>query len=327
MSMNSRHRYRAIARSFTFTSIGVVGALLTVPATAQVNPNPTIFNEPPFNQGIEPIVIDAPVTTPMEPAESEVMPQEAAPISSEPTPSESTASESTTEFITESTTESTTESMTVEATATEEPSSSSAADLTQTAPVPPANTPVDPTMPGATPDPTLPPLPSQAPGDTPPSVEPVAPVAPIEQPTSEGETSDMGNLVEVATENGSFETLISALKVAGLTDILQNDGPFTIFAPTDEAFAALPEGTLAELLKPENRDLLVKLLSYHVVAGEVTSSELTSGEVMTAEGAPVNVQVSSEGVMVNDATVTQPDVMASNGVIHVVDRVILPPGI
>jgi uncharacterized surface protein with fasciclin (FAS1) repeats len=111
-----------------------------------------------------------------------------------------------------------------------------------------------------------------------------------------------------------------------LTETLSGKGPFTVFAPTDAAFAALPQDALQELLKPENKDILVKILSYHVVPGNVTSSDLKSGEVKTVEGGAVNVQVdAAKGVVVNDAKVVQPDIKASNGVIHAIDKVMLPP--
>jgi uncharacterized surface protein with fasciclin (FAS1) repeats len=117
------------------------------------------------------------------------------------------------------------------------------------------------------------------------------------------------------------------LKAAGLDKALASGGPYTIFAPTDKAFDALPKGALAQLLKPENRDALVKILTYHVVEGENTSNTLKSGDANTLEGAPLKVSVNSSGVTVNDAKVIQKDVQASNGVIHVIDRVLLPPDI
>jgi uncharacterized surface protein with fasciclin (FAS1) repeats len=132
--------------------------------------------------------------------------------------------------------------------------------------------------------------------------------------------------VALAASNDSFKTLTAALKAAGLTETLSGKGPFTVFAPTDAAFAALPQDALQELLKPENKDILVKILSYHVVPGNVTSSDLKSGEVKTVEGGAVNVQVdAAKGVVVNDAKVVQPDIKASNGVIHAIDKVMLPP--
>lgn len=150
------------------------------------------------------------------------------------------------------------------------------------------------------------------------------PMTPSASPTKTS-TAASGNVVDVAAANGSFKTLTAALKAAGLDKALASEGPFTIFAPTDEAFAALPEGTVEELLKPENRDTLITILTYHVVSGENTSKTLKSGEAETLEGAAVEVKVSSNGVMVNDANVVTADIPATNGVIHVIDKVIMPP--
>lgn len=141
---------------------------------------------------------------------------------------------------------------------------------------------------------------------------------------SAGATPATGSIVDIASSNGSFQILTAALNAAGLDQALASGGPYTVFAPTDEAFAALPEGTVEELLKPENRDTLIQILTYHVLPGENTSTMLQSGTAETLAGAPVNVQVNSSGVMVNDANVIQADIQANNGVIHVIDRVILP---
>jgi uncharacterized surface protein with fasciclin (FAS1) repeats len=136
-------------------------------------------------------------------------------------------------------------------------------------------------------------------------------------------------VVAVAASNGSFKTLTSALQAAGLTETLSEKGPFTIFAPTDEAFAALPQEALQALMKPENKEILVKILTYHVVPGKVTSTDLKSGDIKTVEGSPVPVMVGNSGVMVGkeNANVTKPDIEASNGVIHQIDRVLLPPSL
>ncbi len=134
-----------------------------------------------------------------------------------------------------------------------------------------------------------------------------------------------GTLVDVASANGSFKTLTAALKAAGLVDTLQGCGPFTVFAPTDAAFAKLPKGTVENLLKPENKAQLVRLLTYHVVSGEVLSKKIKSGKVKTIQGDTVNVLVQSNGVTINDSNVTAVDVKASNGVIHVIDTVLMPP--
>ncbi len=133
-----------------------------------------------------------------------------------------------------------------------------------------------------------------------------------------------GNVVAVAASNGSFNTLTAALKAAGLDKTLSGSGPFTVFAPTDKAFAALPQDALQQLLQPQNRDLLVKILTYHVVPGKVQSSDLKAGDVETVEGSPVTIKVGNSGVMVNNSKVLQADIPASNGVIHVIDQVMLP---
>ncbi len=135
------------------------------------------------------------------------------------------------------------------------------------------------------------------------------------------------NIVEIASENGSFKTLTAALKAADLITVLEGAGPFTVFAPTDDAFAALPKGTVETLLKPENKSKLVKILTYHVLPQKAVSSGLTSTDVATVEGSNVKIKVGDSGVMVNDAKVAKADIMAKNGVIHVIDKVILPPGI
>jgi len=124
---------------------------------------------------------------------------------------------------------------------------------------------------------------------------------------------------------GKFTTLAAALKAAGLVDTLKGPGPFTVFAPTDEAFAKLPPGTLESLLKPENKAKLQSILTYHVVSGKVMAADvvkLTSAK--TVEGGSVAIHASSSGVMVNNATVTKTDIATSNGVIHVIDTVLLP---
>ncbi len=136
-----------------------------------------------------------------------------------------------------------------------------------------------------------------------------------------------GTIVEIAAGNPAFSTLVTAVQAAGLAETLSGKGPFTVFAPTNEAFAALPPGTLETLLKPENRDALRKVLTYHVVSGDLMAKDLRSGRVATVEGSPVTVQVQSSGVSVNNANVVKADVDAKNGVIHVIDRVLLPPGL
>jgi len=132
------------------------------------------------------------------------------------------------------------------------------------------------------------------------------------------------DIVSTAVEAGEFNTLATALKAAGLVEVLQGDGPFTVFAPTDGAFAALPPGLVEALLRPENKDELIKVLTYHVVPGKILSGDLESGKVATVEGDDIYVRVSDVGVKVDDANVIIPDVPATNGVIHVIDSILLP---
>ncbi len=141
-----------------------------------------------------------------------------------------------------------------------------------------------------------------------------------------GATAKDADIVETAESAGSFTVLIQAVKAAGLEDTLKGDGPYTVFAPTDAAFAKLPEGKLDELLKPENKDELVQLLSYHVVAGKLTAADIAgkSASYKTLAGSEVKVNAAGRMAKVNHAAIKQPDVMASNGVIHVIDKVITP---
>ncbi|MBO6776293.1 MAG: fasciclin domain-containing protein [Marinibacterium sp.] len=134
------------------------------------------------------------------------------------------------------------------------------------------------------------------------------------------------DIVDTAVGAGSFGTLVAAVQAAGLVDTLKGDGPFTVFAPTDEAFAALPEGTVESLLKPENKDQLVAVLTYHVVADKVMSTDLSNGMTApTVQGSDVTIMTDG-GVTVDGAKVVAADVEATNGVIHVIDTVILPKG-
>lgn len=134
------------------------------------------------------------------------------------------------------------------------------------------------------------------------------------------------DIVDTAVEAGSFETLVAAVQAAGLVDTLKGEGPFTVFAPTDEAFAALPEGTIESLLLPENKDQLVAILTYHVVPGKVMSTDLTDDmEAATVQGSNVMIDL-DDGVKVEEASVVTADIETSNGVIHVIDTVILPEG-
>lgn len=143
----------------------------------------------------------------------------------------------------------------------------------------------------------------------------------MDQPMGNAATSD---IVDTAVAAGSFSTLAAALQAAGLVDTLKGEGPFTVFAPTDEAFAALPEGTVENLLRPENRDQLVAVLTYHVVSGDVRAADVAGlTEATTVQGGSLAIDTSN-GVRINDATVTQADIVCSNGVIHVIDKVLLP---
>ena len=132
------------------------------------------------------------------------------------------------------------------------------------------------------------------------------------------------DIVAVASSTEGFSTLVAALSAAGLVETLQGEGPFTVFAPNDEAFAALPAGLLEKLLLPENIAVLTSILTYHVVAGKVMSTDVTTGDAATVEGSTLALDTMS-GVMVNDATVIAADIEASNGVIHVIDKVLVPP--
>jgi len=136
------------------------------------------------------------------------------------------------------------------------------------------------------------------------------------------------DIVDTAAGAGSFTTLAKALEAAGLVSTLKGAGPFTVFAPTDEAFAKLPPGTLETLLKPENKQKLQRILTYHVVAGKVTAADVMKVKTAKAvSGDSITVQAADGAVRVDDARVTKADVMASNGVIHVIDTVILPKGL
>jgi uncharacterized surface protein with fasciclin (FAS1) repeats len=134
------------------------------------------------------------------------------------------------------------------------------------------------------------------------------------------------DIVDTAVAAGNFKTLAAALQAAGLVDTLKGPGPFTVFAPTDDAFAKLPAGTVESLLKPENKAKLTAILTYHVVAGKVMAADVVKlKDATTVNGAVVAIKVAGDTVMINDAKVTATDVAASNGVIHVIDSVLLPP--
>ncbi len=132
------------------------------------------------------------------------------------------------------------------------------------------------------------------------------------------------DIVAVASGAENFKTLVAAIQAAGLVETLQGRGPFTVFAPTDEAFAKLPAGTVEDLLKPENKEKLVAILKYHVLPGKFLAADVKTMEAKTAEGQSVKLKVSDEGVTVDNAKVVKTDLLAENGVIHVIDSVILP---
>ena len=145
-------------------------------------------------------------------------------------------------------------------------------------------------------------------------------------PASAGSKAAKKDIVDTAVSAGTFNTLVAAVQAAELVEALKGEGPYTVFAPTDDAFAALPEGTVENLLKPENQDQLQAVLLYHVVSGKIMAADIGSGaQPATLQGATIDVVGSSDGVTVNGANVVAADVVTSNGVIHVIDAVILPP--
>ncbi|MEM7105603.1 MAG: fasciclin domain-containing protein [Bacteroidota bacterium] len=143
--------------------------------------------------------------------------------------------------------------------------------------------------------------------------------------TSYSDSNDK-TIVDLAIGSHDLSTLVAAVKAAGLVEILAGNGPFTVFAPTNEAFAALPAGTVESLLKPENKDQLVAILTYHVVPGRIESTDLSDGQsVATVQGQKIGVQANDSSILINNAQVKKANLRASNGVVHLIDRVILPP--
>ena len=138
-------------------------------------------------------------------------------------------------------------------------------------------------------------------------------------------TTNAADVVDTAVKAGKFKTLVAAVKAAGLVKTLKGKGPFTVFAPTDDAFAKLPKGTLESLLEPQNKEKLKNILTYHVVAAKVLSNAVSTTKVKMVNGQKSNLKVDNKKVTINGANVVAVDVMASNGVIHVIDSVILPP--
>ncbi len=145
-----------------------------------------------------------------------------------------------------------------------------------------------------------------------------------EHPQKAEHSAAAGDIVAVASSAGKFTTLVTALKAAGLVGLLQGEGPFTVFAPTDEAFAKLPAGTLEELLKPANKSKLAAILSHHVVNGKVMAADVKTMKVKTLSGEEISLKVDGGKVMVDGAKVIKTDIGATNGVIHVIDTVVMP---
>ena len=166
---------------------------------------------------------------------------------------------------------------------------------------------------------------TEAPAETEAPVETEA-HAETDAPVETEAPAEVGTIVDVAVANGSFGTLVAAVTAADLAETLSGEGPFTVFAPTDDAFAALPDGLVDALLLPENKDTLTKILTYHVVAGQVMAADVSDGDVATVEGQTVALST-EDGVSVNGANVIIADVVTSNGVIHAIDAVILPPDV
>jgi uncharacterized surface protein with fasciclin (FAS1) repeats len=142
--------------------------------------------------------------------------------------------------------------------------------------------------------------------------------------TLAGSSGSAHDIVDTAVEAGSFNTLVAAVKAADLVEALKGEGPFTVFAPSDEAFAKLPAGTVESLLEPENKSKLVAILTYHVVPGKILSSDVKPGRVDTLQGSQLNVSKKKGDLMVDQARIVATDVTATNGVIHVIDQVIMP---
>lgn len=156
---------------------------------------------------------------------------------------------------------------------------------------------------------------------------PAAPAPDVQGSPAPGTQANAGNVTDLIGSNPSLSTLSSVINEADLSNTLGEGGPYTVFAPSDQAFAALPAETRERLLREENRPLLRQILTYHVVPGSLTANQLQPGQVQTQAGNSVNVQVDGQQVRVNEARVIQPDLQASNGVVHIVDRIILPPNV
>jgi uncharacterized surface protein with fasciclin (FAS1) repeats len=185
----------------------------------------------------------------------------------------------------------------------------------------PPTSPSSPDKPSSSESPTAPSKPSSSESPTAPD-KPSSSEQPSAQPSAAESTTTVAGMV---SSSNSFKTLASAIKAADLDATLSGKGPYTLFAPTDQAFAALPKGTVETLMKPENKDKLVKVLTYHVISSETTTSDLKPGKVTSVEGSAIDVKSAGKDITVNDAKVLKADVKASNGIIHVIDKVMLPP--
>lgn len=291
--------------------VGATGAsflmIFSARANEVLNPNPGIFSEDPYNRG-QRVLVNAEYT----PTEPDLAKQ-----GKKPAPAKNTVSQSN-----------------QRGGVSPRPSIFNEAPYNRGGGTTPGQTPsATPTTPSTTPDAT--PIPTPTPGTTGTPSTPGSTTTPPKPPTvtprnttpSGGSSSTSGKtLLALAETDGSFKTLTQALKAAGLTEILQGKDNYTLFAPTDAAFAKLPQDAVRDLMKPENKEVLLKLLTYHVVKGQVLSTDLKSGEVKSVEGGAINVKVDpTTGVTVNEAKVTKADIRGSNGVIHAIDQVILPP--
>jgi uncharacterized surface protein with fasciclin (FAS1) repeats len=280
--------------------VGLVGGtgasflmIFSARANEVLNPNPGVFSEAPYNRG-QRVLVNAEYT-PTEP--------ELAKKGKKPAPGKNTVSQSN-----------------QRGGINPKPSIFNEAPYNRSGRTAPGETPSTPTTPDT-------PTPTPTPGSTETPPTPIPSETPSPTKPSGGSSSTSGkNLVALAEADGSFKTLTKALKAAGLTKILQGQENYTIFAPTDAAFAKLKEGVLDDLLKSENKEVLVKVLTYHLVKGQVLSADLKSGEVKSVEGGVINVKVDpATGVTVNEANVTKADIKGSNGVIHAIDQLIIPP--
>jgi uncharacterized surface protein with fasciclin (FAS1) repeats len=285
--------------------VGATGAsflmIFSARANEVLNPNPGIFSQAPYNRG-QRVLVNAEYT----PTEPELAKQ-----GKKPAPAKNTVSQSN-----------------QRGGVNPRPSIFNERPYNRGGGTTPGQT--NPSVPStttpATPEATPTPVPTQVPTTETPATPP--PTRTPRQTTPPGGSSSTSgkNLLALAEADGSFKTLTKALKAAGLTEILQGKDNYTLFAPTDAAFAKLPQDAVRDLLKPENKEVLLKLLTYHVVKGQVLSTDLKSGEVKSVEGGAINVKVDpATGVTVNEAKVTKADIRGSNGVIHAIDQVILPP--